>query len=238
MRDSLFDYLSKLILSYDFFLSQVLFDCLKKMDGAASFRAYSLFCLAQMLRNKDIGEHMQDVNETLKLVSKVCQISETHFVYVGNADSATSYDYDLILVCLQRLLNCTVSVVLDLDPTSTVMKKFIYLWEAIRLSSSTPYLEKESLDFIVNISLFPPGVIAIDRTGVATYLKQVIEHRGQNSYAALHAAVEGCRALMLQETSCASRVCMPSVFSNRAIICISIRCVFRYQNIICCCTCG
>eukprot|EP01041_Mallomonas_annulata_P001008 gene1008-1979_t len=184
-------------------ISSVIFDCLKKVDCSLSFRAFSIFAMSIMVKNRAVGASMQDVNETIKLVTRVCQVTETHLVCVGNSDTSTSYEYDLLLVCLQRLINNTVPVILDVDPTSSLMVRFVQLWDMIRSCSSNLILERETTEFVVAICLFPPGVTTIDRLTVARSLHHALERKGETSFVSLQVTVEAVRALMLQDAECA-----------------------------------
>jgi len=191
------------------FLWQVLFDSLKKQDSTVAFRAYSLFALSLMIKHRNVGERMEVVQETLQLIERICQVCETHVAFWTTSDitsTAAIHEYDLLLVCLQRLINCTVPVVLDLDPSSNVMVRFVRLWEVIRQSSSNSYLEKESLNFVVMASLFPTSALVLDKAVVAEYLVRVIERRGVTSSSSMMVAVEGCRTIMLTETQGARQV--------------------------------
>ena len=149
---------------------------------------------------------MQDVTEALKLVTRVCQVAETHLACIGSSDASTSHEYDLLLICIQRLINNTVPIILDIDPTSSIMGRFVQLWDMIRTCSSNLTLERESMEFVVAICLFPPGAIGFDRSAVARYLLQALERKGDLSFVALQGVVEAVRALMLQDADCACQV--------------------------------
>lgn len=185
-------------------ISSVIFDCLKKVDCTLSFRSFSVFAMSIIVKNREVGQSMHDVNETLKMITRVCQVAETHLVCVGTAnDTASFYEQDLLLVCIQRLINYTVPIVLDVDPTSNVMSRFVHIWEIIRSSSTNALVQRETMDFIVMGCLFPPGVTSLDRMLVAKYLQNALERRVDSSCTSLHATVEAVRALMLQDADVA-----------------------------------
>lgn len=118
------------------------------------------------------------MQDTIALMGRVCDAAEGHLLY-GSGNGSTesigmSMDYDLLLVCLQRLVNATVSIMMEIDPGSLLMRRLFLLWETIRTSSKHPLVERECIEFVVGASMFPTE--AFPSLSTALYLQKVV-HR-------------------------------------------------------------
>lgn len=105
----------------------------------------------------------------------MCDAAEGHLLCGAGNGSVEGFgmsgDFDLLLVCLQRLINATVSKMMEIDPTSQLMYRLFQLWETIRLSSSHIFVERECIEFIVGASMFPTD--ALPSKSTAQYLQKV-----------------------------------------------------------------
>lgn len=137
-----------------------------------------MFALSCIVRSKSVGQGSNDVQDTIALISRVCEAAEGHLLCgAGNGSlegHGISVDFDLLLVCLQRLINATVSIMMEIDPTSRLMHRLFQLWQSIRMSSSHIFVEKECVEFVVGASMFPTEALPIKST--ALYLQKVFAY--------------------------------------------------------------
>ena len=153
---------------------QIIYDALKRLEYATLFRSSALFALGNIVRSKSVGQGSCDVNETLTLISRVCDIAEGHLLITttsASADSPVLIDLELFLVCLQRLVNASVSILMEIDPSSPLMQRMYHLWEAVRNMPSSLHVERECVEFIVSASMFPSAVVNYNE--LALFLKKV-----------------------------------------------------------------
>ena len=118
-----------------------------------------------------VGQGSNDVQETLSLIGKVCDAAECHLLYSVQTPESFSSNEDLHLACLQRLINCTVPIVMEIDPSSNLMFRLCQLWTTIRNSSFHLVVERECIEFLVGGSMFPTE--AFDANVAAKYLQKV-----------------------------------------------------------------
>ena len=137
------------------------------------FRGCTLFALSSIVRSKAVGQGSSDVQETISLMTRVCDAAESHILKGNKANDGNvlSSDFDFLLVCLQRLINATVSIMMEIDPTSRIMSRLHQLWTTIRLSSNHIFVERECIDFVVSASMFPTD--ALPGLTTAQYLQKV-----------------------------------------------------------------
>lgn len=154
---------------------QIIFDTLKRYEYSPLIRGSVIFSLACIVRSKAVGQGCNDVQDTIALISRVCDAAEGHLLCGngnGNTDGLTfPGDFDFLLVCLQRLINATVLIMMAIDPASNLMFRLFQLWETIRLSSSHVYVERECIEFIVGASMFPTD--ALSCRAASLYLQKV-----------------------------------------------------------------
>ena len=153
--------------------AQIIFDTLKRYECSPLFRGCTVFALSCIVRSKIVGQGCDDVQETISLISRVCDAAEGHLLCGAGSSTVegSGGDYDLLLVCLQRLVNSAVSIMMEIDPTSHLMNKLCRLWSAIRLSSSNLLVEKECVEFIIAASMFPTEALPCGEA--SAYLKKV-----------------------------------------------------------------
>lgn len=136
-------------------IAAIIFDTLKRTDSSLHFRAHGVFALSSMLKsgalvNQDSG----DMGATMQYIDKVMQVLEIHLLHGSTpSDSAAIYEYDLLLVCLQRLVNVTASVLLEVDPTSENLHGLVKVWTVIQRASTNPSVQRECSEFILTGSV-------------------------------------------------------------------------------------
>jgi hypothetical protein len=150
---------------------------LRNYEFSAQFRSYALLALASVVRSKAVGQGSNDVHDTLGLIKRVCDIAESHLVIpVGcssPADSliSVSVDVDLLLLSIQRLVNACVSIVMEIDPSSSLMHRLFSLWTIVRNASEHPYVIKECIEFVVAASIFHTEYV--DAETMTLFVQQV-----------------------------------------------------------------
>jgi hypothetical protein len=183
-------------------MSTIIFDTLKRYEYSPLFRGCTVFALSCIVRSKAVGQGSNDVHETIALISRVCDAAEGHLLYGAGNGSAEglglSGDMDLLLVCVQRLVNAAVSKMMEIDPTSPLMHRLFQLWETIRLSSSHVFVERECIEFIVGASMFPTE--ALPSRATAQYLQKVICRRSDINIETLQTAIAALRALVIRHS--------------------------------------
>ena len=132
-------------------IATIIFDTLKRTDSSLHFRAHGVFAMSTMLKTRAlINQECFDMNATMQLLDKVMQVLEVHLLYGSTPnDSAAIYEYDLLLVCLQRLANVATSLLLEVDPTSEHLHSLVKIWSIIHKASSNPSVQHECAEFIV-----------------------------------------------------------------------------------------
>lgn len=116
------------------------------------------------------------MHDTLALIRRVCDIAETHLaspICSSGADGSliSSVDIDLLLVSIQRLVNACVSIVMEIDPSSSLMTRLFSLWTIVRNSSDHPYVVKECIEFVVAATIFHTE--SIDAETMTLFVQQV-----------------------------------------------------------------
>lgn len=138
-----------------------------------------MLALSCIVRSKAVGQGCNDVQETVSLITRVCEAAEGHLLCsAGNGNNegmSICGDFNLLLACLQRLINAAVSIMMEIDPTSHLMFRLFQLWETIRISLSHISVERECIEFIVGATMFPTEALPF-RTS-ALYLRTVCNHR-------------------------------------------------------------
>ncbi len=155
-------------------LLQIIYDALKRLEYSSLFRSSALFALGNIVRSKSVGHGSSDVNETVLLISRVCDIVEGHLLMTttsASADSPVLINFELFFVCLQRLVNASVSILMEIDPSSLLMQRMFHIWEVVRIMPNSLNIEYECLQFVVFASMFPSD--AIDCNELAVFLKKV-----------------------------------------------------------------
>ena len=127
------------------------------------------------MRSKAVGQGSHDVHDTLLLSTHVCDITEGHLLAtMGSHISECSVpsDFEFLLVCLQRLINVTVSIVMEIDPSSPLMFRLFDLWLTIKLLSNHIAVQRECIEFLVAASMFPSDAMNGDLA--CRFLQQVL----------------------------------------------------------------
>jgi hypothetical protein len=154
---------------------------LRNYEFSSQFRSYALLALASVVRSKAVGQGSNDVHDTLALIKRVCDIAESHLVSPVGGGSApadglasASVDVDLLLLSIQRLVNACVSIVMEIDPSSSLMHRLFSLWTIVRNASEHPYVIKECIEFVVAASIFHTE--SIDAETMTSFVQHVSLH--------------------------------------------------------------
>ncbi len=148
---------------------------MNKYDYSLLFRGSAIFALSSIVKSKAVGQGSNDVHDTLQLSTHVCDITEGHLLAaVGSNvfDCSVPFDFDFLLVCLQRLINVTVAIVMEIDPSSPLMFRLFDLWSTIRLLSNHISVQRECIEFVVVASMFPSEAMNGDLA--CRFLQQVM----------------------------------------------------------------
>jgi len=175
----------------------IVLDTLKRVECSLMFRAYGLFSLSCILKYRSINRSSCDIADTNSLIDRVLQILEVHLVCAGTlTDQTAQYEHPLLLVCLQRLVNTTLPIILEVDPQSEHIQSLVKMWDVIRKSSSLSAVQHECMEFILASSVVP--MKTLDPVVVAEFIKQSLQHPEHTNTDHLGKAVACVRILVVQ----------------------------------------
>lgn len=169
------------------------------------FRAHGVFSLCCIIKHRSHLKTASDAAETNALVEKVMQVLEVHLLCSGLVnDLATPYEFPLLLVCLQRLINTILPTILELDPQSQHLENLIKMWSIIRKSCNIPAVQQECADFLLAISGF--HVAALDPRDAALFVKECIRHPERTTTEHLRTVIASVRSLVLDSSAAVREV--------------------------------
>ena len=171
-------------------------------DVAQPLRTWGLHSLLLLLKSMSIGQNFGVMtHDTLQTLETIMEILEAHFLGVwtaGVVGSPGGSEYEPgLLVCLLRLMNALLPMVVDLQPTSTSVEKFKSMWEVIRQYDDTR-VTLECLQFIELLALFSPHEVNLNST--IELLHQCFT-RPHKSPRCLSTALSCLRSLTKRETN-------------------------------------
>lgn len=186
---------SSLINFFDIFnivslrIIQTVFDCIRKVDSAVTFKAHCFFALSVIVRG-----HVDEYSALLRgdcrdLVEKTATVVETHIASLSASD-----ELDMFLGCALRLLSASMSLSLRATLKVAEIDRLLLVWRQIPRFTQNKFTLNESA------ALFP-SVIPHDSEGVLTSFllseyQSVVEHRRQYSARALAAATTAISELV------------------------------------------
>lgn len=141
------------------------------------------------------------------LLEKTIQAIEVQLLCLGSLaaiDISQLHDHELLLVCLQRLVNVTAHIALDLDPTSAYMRSLIKFWRLIRNSCSHSTVEYESAQFILVGSVMAFDID--DLEDACMFIKNILESHLECSVNHILKAVICTRTLITKNSSLVCKV--------------------------------
>jgi hypothetical protein len=162
--------------------------------------------------DKDSTDTRNDINETVNLIDKTIQAIEVQLLCNSSQQFNEIYDQDLLLVCLQRLVNVTTHIVLDIDPTSDYMDRLVKFWRLIRNSSTHIMLQNECAQFILvgPILVFTKS----DLEDACMFIKKILQHPGDTNVNHVLKAVMCTRSLITKNSSIVCKVRMKQLLTN------------------------
>jgi len=90
-------------------------------------------------------------------------VIETQLVSIGTMYSDPTFNVDLLLISILKLLKCALSIVLYLDPSSFLVQKFIIAWNIVQASSRSEDLFKDNLEFVSTILAYPASILDLEQ---------------------------------------------------------------------------
>jgi hypothetical protein len=178
-------------------IATIVFDTLKRTDSSLHFRAHGVFALSSMLKSGAlINQESGDMASTMQSIEKVMQVLEIHLLHGSTpTDSASIYEYDLLLVCLQRLVNVTVSLLLEIDPTSENLHGLVKIWTVIQKASLNPAVQRECAEFVLIGSVVLLSCMALDPVETTNFVQHALADPALLSTDHLRTLVQSVRIL-------------------------------------------
>lgn len=120
---------------------------------------------------------------------------EVHLVCGNLSDSSSQNEYLLLFLCLQRLINATVPLVLEFSPNA--VENLIKMWSIIRNSFQISHLQDECANFLLAFSL----PVAIDPLDIVDFVKVTLKSPEKTTPMHLLKVVGCVKALVLMDTN-------------------------------------
>jgi hypothetical protein len=141
-------------------------------DVPQPLRTWGLHSLLLLLKSMSIGQNFGVMtNDTLQTLDTIMEILEAHFLGVWSSPQQGSEYEPGLLICLVRLMNALLPMIMDLQPNSPSIDKFRAMWEVIRQYDDTR-VSLECLQFLELLALFCPKDVA-NTTSVINFMREV-----------------------------------------------------------------
>ena len=178
-------------------IATIILDTLKRSDSSLHFRAHGIFALSSMIKARSlINEESFDMASTMQFVDKVMQAIEIHLLHGSTPnDTAAIYEYELLLACLQRLVNVTTSLLLEIDPTSEHLHGVVKVWSVIRRATGNPIVQYECAEFLHIGSVVMLSCKALDPVETANFIQNSLSEPSNLKTEHLQALVQSTRIL-------------------------------------------
>jgi uncharacterized membrane protein YgcG len=175
------------------------------VDSPSFFRAYVIFALATIIKSRtetlQTRTQQPHSQEELSLIDKLVSLMEVHLVCSNTAildSSSLQYDYPLLFLALQRLINSTLPLVLAFAPTSPHLTHLIKMWSIIRRSFQSSYqLQDECAEFLLSFSSLPKQMDAME---VVDFIKEAMKAPERTTTIHLSKIVDCVKLLVLTDT--------------------------------------
>jgi hypothetical protein len=161
--------------------------------------------------------------DEINLIERLISAMEVHLVCGSSPlDPIFQHEYPLLFLCIQRLINSTVPVILQYAPDSVTgpsgattttaasnyLSSLIRMWSIIRKSYPHIYhLQDECADFVLS---FPTIPSAMDVMEVVEFVKDGLRYPDRATLIHLFKFVACIRRLVLTDTNVVVAVCPPS----------------------------
>ena len=176
---------------------QIVFECLKKSDAAILFKSNCLFTLARILKTRSSIIGSYDRSDTNALISRIIHTLEVHVLSFG--DTVVISDIELLLICLQRLVNVALILILEIDPESKYLANLTTIWQIIQKCSSHAAVQRESLEFVVIGSTVPFSMV--NPVTVVRYIKSLLLRFDRAYHCYLPTIVDCIRVLVMKHSN-------------------------------------
>lgn len=187
------------------------------------FRASGIYALSIIVSNRIAGNDSVTIKETTELLEKTCHVIETHLVCstpianasVTSSTSSTDYnyncakyqEYELLLFCIQRLINAVVPIVTQLDQSiaAVSISRLAGAWKVIIACATHDLVLQESLEFVCLMGSIPTSFVCVLES--IQLVKTILWSKRTSSYVVLLSfCVSAIRAIILSDCSLAYEV--------------------------------
>lgn len=170
---------------------------MKKSDAAILFKSNCLFTLARILKSRSSIIGSYDRSETSALISRIIHTLEVHVL--SFSDNVVVSEIELLLICLQRLVNVALILILEIDPESQYLANLTTIWQIIQNCSNHAAVQRESLDFVVIGSTVLFSIV--NPMTVVRYIKSLLLRFDRSYHCFLPTIVDCIRVLIMKHSS-------------------------------------